>query len=540
MPLIEAALAFAITMLALSLIVSSLVELIHRAFKMREAGLQYMLEQLFDQALVKYAKPADTKIQELTNDPRHQGKPAAEITQLAYEELRDSFVERMTANRAPVGLKPDPTLAAVPKPAAGKPWWWPAALGSPEDAKPSWWPTAWGWPGNTKPGLRLGNIWGGRRVSELTPTDFMERLGSDAVGDTIANAAITAERVPADAVDVVLKSVGQKLAGTNVSDEINKKIAAGQSPADAAVAVLKDIAQKPGGSDIGEELKMAATATGQVAADTLDTVLKDIAQKFDGFGKDAATYFEGRARFMSVMVAIVLAFVVHVDAVDLFTTYLRDPNARAKVIEQSQAVTAQYKAAQEAADAVKKLAPNDPEASPVSPDVKAQIKQLQKDWDDASKTVKQYADLGVPLGWTPERLTAADMKLLVWTCKELLAGEKKRYWTLRQKCRPDDPGYKGVAGQQYKSVYLQVPRNPRIVFYLLLGGLMIGLGSPFWYDAVTRFTSLRNAAKGAGGAAAPAQAAAVAAARVTATDADKAQPVTPVGAFQVSNAARKP
>ena len=77
-------------------------------------------------------------------------------------------------------------------------------------------------------------------------------------------------------------------------------------------------------------------AGGNAAGDVLDAVVaKDIAQKFDGFGNDAATYFEGRARFMSVAIAIVLAFIAHVDAVDLFHTYLSDPNVRAKVIERS-------------------------------------------------------------------------------------------------------------------------------------------------------------------------------------------------------------
>ena len=61
MPLIDSALAFAITMLALSLTCSAFIELIHRAFKMREAGLKYMLEQMFDQVLVKYAKPLADK-----------------------------------------------------------------------------------------------------------------------------------------------------------------------------------------------------------------------------------------------------------------------------------------------------------------------------------------------------------------------------------------------------------------------------------------------------------------------------------------------
>ena len=54
MQLIEAALAFAITMLALSLVVSSFVEIIHRIFSMREAGLKYVLGQMFDQVLAKY------------------------------------------------------------------------------------------------------------------------------------------------------------------------------------------------------------------------------------------------------------------------------------------------------------------------------------------------------------------------------------------------------------------------------------------------------------------------------------------------------
>ena len=57
MQLIEAALAFAITMLALSLVVSSFVEIIHRICSMREAGLKYMLGQMFDQVLDKYIRP---------------------------------------------------------------------------------------------------------------------------------------------------------------------------------------------------------------------------------------------------------------------------------------------------------------------------------------------------------------------------------------------------------------------------------------------------------------------------------------------------
>jgi hypothetical protein len=68
MQLIEAALAFAITMLALSLVVSSFVEIIHRAFWMREAGLKYVLGQMFDQVVKKYL--TDDKLIALVNRSR--------------------------------------------------------------------------------------------------------------------------------------------------------------------------------------------------------------------------------------------------------------------------------------------------------------------------------------------------------------------------------------------------------------------------------------------------------------------------------------
>jgi hypothetical protein len=404
-------------MLALSLIVSSIVEIIHRTLKLRERGLEYMLRQLFDQVLVKYVQPLIDA--EIAARPNATAQEAAAL-------VRESFVKRMTANRAPIGLPPDPTLAAGP------------ARGTEE------------------PGLKLGNLWGGRRVTALSPTDFMERLGSIDIGAAIKSAAET-----------------------------------------------------------------AAPAAGREAADRVDAVIKDIAQKFDGFGKDAGAYFEGRARLMSVFVAIALAFVVHVDAIDLFRTYLRDPNARAKVIEQSQAVTEQYKAAKAAAEAASKLAGDNP-----PPDATQEVKQLSKDLKTAiekiNSTVTEYADLGVPLGWTPARKKDAGLAIIGWFCPANRPDGQWRLWS------PD-------CTAEQRIVWLEVPTEPGITFYLLLGGLLIGLGSPFWYDAITSLTNLRSAAQGKAPSPAPAPPAAAPGQAVA--GADKPQPVTPAGAFDVAQRA---
>ena len=139
-------------------------------------------------------------------------------------------------------------------------------------------------------------LWNGRDLAAMTPAEFMERLGSTEVGPAIAKANINARK--------------------------------------------------------------AAEEAGATAAEAANVVLKDVAQKFEAFGKEASVYFEGRARLLSVVVAIALAFLAHVDAVDLFKTYLRDPNARAKVIEQSEAIAAQHTAAAEAAKTLKDIDPN--------------------------------------------------------------------------------------------------------------------------------------------------------------------------------------
>ncbi len=467
MPLIDSALAFAITMLALSLTCSAFIELVHRAFKMREAGLKYMLEQMFDQVLVKYAKPlADKELGKL-------GPDAAKTFQNAYKSVRESFVTAMTANRAPVGLPADPDLAAAP-----------LKDGSAAN-------------GTSKPAFEWGNIWGGRSITQLTPVEFMERLGS---------------------------------------------------------------------TEVGKEIKAAAAATGKDVADAeakTDAVLKDIALKFDAFGKDAATYFEGRARFLSVAVAIALAFAIHVDAIDLFKTYLQNPNATASVIAQSQAVTDQMKSAQAAVEASKKLAaaaaPDDqkkpaepaqpavpPEPAKTSPDAapntassdntKKQLEELQQAADkaisDAKKMIKQFTDLGVPFGWSDARIAAADMWVLVWTCKQLKDGVTEKHWTLWQECKPnDDPAYKGPQ-LQYRNVWFGIPMTLNIWFCLLLGGFLIGLGAPFWYDAVTGLANISKTLGGGSGAGA-------AAVPASAPDAAKPQPVTPASAFNVSSTARE-
>jgi hypothetical protein len=437
MQILEAALAFAITMLVLSLTCSSFVEIIHRIGSMREAGLKYMLGRIFDQVLTKYLTPSITAA--VQADAAVAAAARNDRVRELMKSARDGFVERMSANRAPMGVTPKATPTDPASEVANNP-------------------------------KQVFGLWSGRDLSSMTSAEFMERLGTIDIG-----------------------------------------------------AVVK-------------QANADANAAGAAVADAADAVLKDIAQKFDAFGKEAAAYFEGRARLLSVCVAIVLAFAIRVDAIELFNTYLRDPNARNKVIEQTQAVTAQYKAISEAANALEKATPD--------PDVKKQVEALQKDLkatiDGTRNTVKQYSDLGLPIGWTKENAT-----LNPWaptcTSKEGVTRVVEKATDCKTPAKPGDPPAK-VAGDEVVGT-VGCWAVLKLVGSLLLGGILIGLGGPFWYDAVTGLTNIRSIARDVsrGGeqkpsaAQVPQQQAAAAPQR---DNPDKPQPSTPVGAFTISQAGK--
>jgi hypothetical protein len=73
---------------------------------------------------------------------------------------------------------------------------------------------------------------------------------------------------------------------------------------------------------------------------------------------------------------------------------------------------------------------------------------------------------------------------------------------------------------------------------LLFGGLLIGLGGPFWYDAVNGLTNIRSIAKDISGTNQPQPGEVTPTTTTVAGSVDRPQPATPVGAFNVSQAAQ--
>lgn len=361
---IDAALAFAITMLVLAMVVTTIVETVHRILGLREKGLALMLCSFYDRVLA-----------------RHCGREVGDI------EGRRRFVEMMTVNRGPVGAAPFmPTMAFVPMPYRDA---------RSEDRK------------------FLNRIWSGRRLNSLNLTSFMERLGSSEFGSGVVNRAPFA---------------GEK---------------------------------------------------------GVEWLLKDIAQKFDAFGQEASEYFERRARLLSVVAGIVLAFVLNVNAFTLFDTYMKRPDLTQAVIAHGDELSARYQQLQSQVTELNNAAAKAREAAngervPFAPvpgnvaenqadkatepdsvrplsterdvalirEVEDARDSVQRAADEAAAAVQELHTLGVPIGWSAQRTA-------------------------------------------------ELRRSPvSSLFGLLLGGLLVGLGAPFWFRAVQGVTGIRKALGG--------------------------------------------
>jgi hypothetical protein len=358
MDLLGAGLAFAVTMLAMSIVVTASVETIHRLMGLREKGLRVMLEHFYEAEIARHVGPTS-------------------------ENAKETFLEEMTRNRAPAGnvMMPMAAKRAQNRDAMG-----PSA-DSAVKSESDYHFLSW--------------IWGGRRLGSLSLEDFMGRLGGSPTGDAIATA----------------------------------------------------------GRDLGNE--------------AVDTVLRDLAHKFDEFGRETSEYFSARARLLSVCVALVIAWQCYVNPYDLFAKFLTSPALAESVIKQAPELLQRADEVQRRLDAtLQKTQSAGGETTDAKTAAAEQATSALKDIRSTQKEiVSSMSTLGVPIGWTDERLGAAGF------------ARSDTFFVVYP--RLDD-----------------LKRAIPTVAWLVLGGLLVGLGAPFWRDVVLSLTNLRgDAAKGAAAAA---------------------------------------
>jgi hypothetical protein len=185
----------------------------------------------------------------------------------------------------------------------------------------------------------------------------------------------------------------------------------------------------------------------------INTIITDFGQKFEAFSDEASAYFERRARVFSIIIAFFVAWGFYVHPYQLAVTYVKNPELAQTVAEMADQTHEEYRDIAAKLDATLKAGVS---AGEETGDLKKLIEEFNAKKAETTKRTKELADIGVPVGW-PEEMKS---------CAETESG----------------PCYQGV-----------IPwPGLKNAFWLIVGGLLVGLGAPFWAQAVSNLTALRE------------------------------------------------
>ena len=382
---LTAILAFATTMLIFAIIVSTIVETIHRALGSRTIALEKLIVHFYDQVMDGYIKDED--------DATSKAK----------------FLETMTLVRAPAA----PGVGDKATNGVGQFGSIPSSTDNSEMNLAA---------NKANTGQKFSSLtrWSLKLLSDLPVTTFMERLGGSVFGEKIVEAANTK--------------------GKNPKEKANNK----------------------------------------------DLILKDIAQKFELIGQESSIYFGRKARSWSVAIAFFVAWTFYVQPQNLMQTYLDNPETAAKIAEMNTDSLERFKIQKESLEALQAAQNAAEEAQKTefsNDDLEKLLADVEKDIAAGKQQAKLLVDAGAPIGW-PEGSVPSCIQLkaswlfLAWPNSELTEVAGKETYTC--------PGSLSLKTPFYFTSWANA-------FWLLMGGLLIGLGAPFWAKAVGQLAQARNA-----------------------------------------------
>ena len=204
---------------------------------------------------------------------------------------------------------------------------------------------------------------------------------------------------------------------------------------------------------VGKSLMKESTRHGKKY---IEIFLEDLASKYEDFGESATEYFKRRVKLVSVLVAIGLAFSLNINAIHLFKTFLGNKDIRQAIIEKGDNVAKKLK------EQEKKLSEL-LETTDISQE--ENVKKINDNINDIQNSAELLSQTGIPVGWE-----TAPWKSSEWKEKNAKGWVVKGTW----------------------GIWILL----KWFIAVLLAGLLIGLGGPFWFDTFRKLLTLTSLIKG--------------------------------------------
>lgn len=216
-----------------------------------------------------------------------------------------------------------------------------------------------------------------------------------------------------------------------------------------------EMAERLAETAVGQHISQRALGMGTAAADQFKTaIVVSISDKFEDFSEEVRDIFSRQARLLSVVVGFVLAFSLNVDAAHLFKSYLRDPALRTKVIAQGDAVAERLQEAEKSLQ------------EELSKQEAAELEEVKKGIDKLKTSIADLEAQSIPISWDNA---------------------------------PVQPWF--VQPELGQSCFIQRKKDVNswdVLLWFLsvtLGGFLIGLGGPFWFDSFRKLSALTGVAR---------------------------------------------
>ena len=248
-----------------------------------------------------------------------------------------------------------------------------------------------------------------------------------------------------------LRRVGlNKMLEAFYNSEVRERIQVMLAPDGASVEDMPEFIKKmtsmTGGSHTLSTIefvrRLADTELGKLLAQRadseVDALIEDITERYEEHGRRASQIFRRYSQVGTVAVSVIVALCLNINAVTIFRTFQSNEKLTRAIAGRAEQAMAAYQVQAELLEASATLDPSEVAAIGTDiEDLKGSVREFRKAVDEAAK-------LGLPIGWSDDQFfNSKDIETMGWIV-----------WILTT----------------------------------ILTGFLIGLGGPFWFDVVKRFT----------------------------------------------------
>jgi hypothetical protein len=205
----------------------------------------------------------------------------------------------------------------------------------------------------------------------------------------------------------------------------------------------------------------------------LNEVFEGLDKKYEEYEKAISNFFKRRAQLLSLIVGIGLAIGANIHGLLLFERYIENPELTARIIAQTDEIGSAIKATQ---DRIANQSDTNDE----------NLQIIQRELQRSKELMGNLASTGLPIGWNfyPHCPTSKPQEGAApndTDCGPVIALAEEA-----------DIKADSTLVRIYTTMKLDFFGFLQWLFVVIVTGMLIGLGGPFWFDVARRLAGIRR------------------------------------------------